>query len=114
MYRITGYTCGVLNNKVYLCRVLDNKVYVWHIKHEQPLVTLDGHTRTVNCVHWNPRLPDMIASASDDTTVRIWGPAAAATASNITDCGITLTHTHTGPVGGIVPVGGYLPPYIKI
>jgi len=57
-------------------RIADNKVYVWHVKHEQPLVTLDGHTRTVNCVHWNPRLPDMIASASDDTTVRIWGPAA--------------------------------------
>jgi len=74
--------------------VLDNKVYVWHIKHEQPLVTLDGHTRTVNCVHWNPRLPDMIASASDDTTVRIWGPAAAATTSNVTDCGITLKRTH--------------------
>jgi len=58
---------------------------VWHVKHEQPLVTLDGHTRTVNCVHWNPRLPDMIASASDDTTVRIWGPAAST--SNTTDSG---------------------------
>jgi len=68
--------------------VLDNKVYVWHMKHEQPLVTLDGHTRTVNCVHWNPRLPDMIASASDDTTVRVWGPAA--NASCASDCGITL------------------------
>jgi len=93
----------VLDNEEYMWCMLDNKVYVWHIKHEQPLVTLDGHTRTVNCVHWNPRLPDMIASASDDTTVRIWGPAAAAAASSVTDCGITLKQT---PIDGdSVPVG---------
>jgi len=66
--------------------VLDNKVYVWHVKHEQPLVSLDGHTRTVNCVHWNPQLPDMLASASDDATVRIWGAVANAT-STATDSG---------------------------
>jgi len=78
---------SVLDSKECTDCVLDNKVYVWHVKNEQPLVTLDGHSRTVNCVHWNPRLPDMIASASDDTTVRIWGPAA--NASNITDPGIT-------------------------
>lgn len=53
----------------------DNKVYIWHHKRELPVVTLSGHTRTVNCVTWNPVYPSMIASVSDDATVRIWGPA---------------------------------------
>ena len=53
---------------------LDHKVYIWHIRREFPIAVLEGHTRTVNCVHWNPKLPNMLASASDDGTVRIWGP----------------------------------------
>ena len=52
----------------------DHKVYIWHIRRELPIAVLEGHTRTVNCVHWNPKLPNMLASASDDGTVRIWGP----------------------------------------
>ncbi|KAI5745357.1 hypothetical protein M8J76_010397 [Diaphorina citri] len=52
----------------------DGKVYIWHVKRELPIATLSGHTRTVSCVAWNPVYHQMIASVSDDCTVRIWGP----------------------------------------
>uniref|UniRef100_UPI00358EBFDD WD repeat-containing protein 26-like isoform X1 n=2 Tax=Myxine glutinosa TaxID=7769 RepID=UPI00358EBFDD len=52
----------------------DHNVYVWHRKSELPIAVLSGHARTVNCITWNPQLPSMFASGSDDGTVRIWGP----------------------------------------
>ena len=65
---------SISHNVACMVCFLDHKVYIWHIRREFPIAVLEGHTRTVNCVHWNPKLPNMLASASDDGTVRIWGP----------------------------------------
>ena len=51
----------------------DHHVYVWHHSRETPVVILKGHSRPVSCVHWNTVHPTMLATASDDGTVRIWG-----------------------------------------
>ena len=51
----------------------DHHVYVWHRSRETPVVILKGHSRPVNCVHWNTVHHTMLASGSDDGTVRIWG-----------------------------------------
>lgn len=71
--------CGALNTVILLNVVQsfpsDHKVYIWHRRGELPIAELTGHTRTVNCVSWNPTIPGLMASASDDGTVRVWGPA---------------------------------------
>ena len=52
----------------------EHRIYLWHKADVQTLLRLEGHSNTVNCVHWNPVLTSMLASVSDDWTLRIWAP----------------------------------------
>ncbi|XP_061368607.1 WD repeat-containing protein WDS homolog [Gastrolobium bilobum] len=53
----------------------NSQVYIWNPRNCRPIEILSGHSLTVNCVSWNPKRPHMLASASDDYTIRIWGPS---------------------------------------
>lgn len=73
--QFTIYSCfGGKNESFIASGSEDGKIYIWHIKREEPLAKLSGHTRGVNCVHWNPVYTSLLASVSDDNTIRIWGP----------------------------------------
>lgn len=50
------------------------QVYIWHMNGEEPIAVVSGHTRCVNCVAWNPTHHDVLVSASDDYSLRLWGP----------------------------------------
>lgn len=66
---------GGLNSMLIASGSEDSKVYVWNRKSPYPIEVLSGHLMTVNSVSWNPQRPQMLASASDDQTIRIWGPS---------------------------------------
>ena len=53
----------------------DGRVYIYNCAKEKPVAILSGHRRCVNCVSWNPRFPELMASVSDDHSVRLWAPA---------------------------------------
>jgi COMPASS component SWD3 len=63
-----------------------------------PVATITGHTRGINDLAWSPRAPNLIATASDDKTLRIWDVTRSSSASH--DAG---TGTGTGvPPGNTV------------
>ena len=54
----------------------DSQVYVWRRDGGQLLSVLRGHAGCVNAVAWSAAVPGLLASASDDRTLRLWASEA--------------------------------------
>ena len=50
----------------------DHCAHVWDRNFGTKLTTLKGHSNVVNCVAFNPVNQQMLVSASDDQTIRVW------------------------------------------
>lgn len=64
----SGDICCFIISDIFLLQV-----YIWNRNSGELLLTLPGHSGAVNCVSWSPANLHMLASASDDRTIRIWG-----------------------------------------
>jgi WD40 repeat protein len=58
------------------CGCEDSQVYVWRAATGELLSVLPGHAGVVNAVAWSAAQPALLASASDDRTVRVWASEA--------------------------------------
>jgi len=76
-------SCFGGTNEAFICSGSeDSNVYIWNRQHGTLLTVLSGHSGTVNTVSWNPKDPYMLASCSDDRTIRIWKRAVSTKRTN--------------------------------
>lgn len=76
----------------------DGNVYVWNRDTGELLKVLSGHgTGSVNSVAWNPKNERILASCSDDHTVRIWEapPPTALPSTNPNEAALELESSAT-------------------
>lgn len=50
----------------------DSQIYIWYRRTGELLRVLSGHSATVSSIAWSPKHPCLLASVSDDNTVRLW------------------------------------------
>ncbi|KAG7385596.1 hypothetical protein PHYPSEUDO_001248 [Phytophthora pseudosyringae] len=60
------------HSELVACGSEDGNIYLWQRDTGKLAVELDGHSSVVNVVVRHPVHPNVIASASDDKTVRLW------------------------------------------
>jgi WD40 repeat protein len=57
----------------YLSLWIDGNIYIWHQNTGSLMQVLNGHgSGSVNSVAWNPQNDRVLASCSDDHTIRVW------------------------------------------
>jgi WD40 repeat protein len=59
------------DNSIHVFKYKDNKddesSFLSFLTHK-----IDAHDQDCNCVDWNPKTPNLLASCSDDGTIKLW------------------------------------------
>ena len=50
----------------------DNSVRLWNVGTGKELKKLEGHSRYVTCVQFNPTDPSQVVSGSRDSRIKVW------------------------------------------
>ncbi|KAL9989016.1 hypothetical protein ACROYT_G003522 [Oculina patagonica] len=67
-----AFIYGDVADKLVTSGAEDHCAHVWDRHFGAKLATLKGHSDIVNCVVFNPVNQEMLVSASDDHTIRVW------------------------------------------
>ena len=61
-------------NGILASGTVDGKICIWNSNHPdtKPVIFIGGHTQPVNALDWNPCVPSMLVSVSDDGMLRHW------------------------------------------
>lgn len=65
---------GGVGGKFVVTGTESGAVPIWQRDTGELIAVIEGHKGTVNAVAWNIARPEILATASDDGTVRIWRP----------------------------------------
>lgn len=83
-----------------LCGSSDGRPHIYPARNGGCPIVLEGHAGEVSSVAWCTRGPPQLATASDDGTVRVWGPVPAAAAER------RVSGARRGAMGGsVAPIG---------
>jgi len=69
---VYGVCWSNFNANQFITASMDAKVRLFEIGSSKPIREFIGHDKRVFHVIFNPLLPNIIASGSDDLTVRVW------------------------------------------
>jgi WD40 repeat protein len=48
------------------------RIFDWNKGESKKLFEIKGHDADVNCVSWNPKIFNQLATCSDDKSIKIW------------------------------------------
>jgi len=83
----------------------DKSVKIWAVQRTRMLESLTGHTNWVRCARWSPDAGKLIASCSDDKTIKLWDQSTGSCVHTFNEAKGFGYHLEFHPSGSCLGVG---------